>query len=253
MTGPPTPPPTSQTEIEDAARISAPAQPIPEPTDVPPAQPVAPYQTAVASIQQSSANGNYAELIRIAEEEDMLTLDHGNKARLFVIAPLTLAYLIADDPAAARYVITRLPKNLASTPLASSLIRLLASVWVRKYAAVYSRAEDLFNLCQQSGFSPAELAPTIANMTMVFVESFRKKTFSLLARAYTSINLSLAQAYLGLPIDQILLAASTNGWSYDASTQVLAPPPRGSLRSEVASAPPTLQSFSVIADSVTRV
>lgn len=106
MTGPPTPPPTSQTEIEDAARISAPAQPIPEipaaaepptaapqpqqleqpeqpaqqaavsepsePIVVPPTQPVAPYQTAFASIQQSSANGNYAELIRIAEEEDML-------------------------------------------------------------------------------------------------------------------------------------------------------------------------------------
>ena len=35
-------------------------------------------------------------------------------------------------------------------------------------------------------------------------EEFRRKTFVLLGKAYTSISVSLTQHYLGLPIDQIL-------------------------------------------------
>jgi COP9 signalosome complex subunit 8 len=39
-------------------------------------------------------------------------------------------------------------------------------------------------------------------------EGFRNRSFALIAKAYTSINLSLAQTYLGLAQEPLLACAS---------------------------------------------
>lgn len=46
---------------------------------------------------------------------------------------------------------------------------LVASTWERKYAAVYSRAEALFNIVTQQDFFDANLAPIAAGMITTFV------------------------------------------------------------------------------------
>ena len=93
---------------------------------------------------------------------------------------------------------------------------------------MYAGAEELFNLCHQPALSNDKLGAVLAELTTAFIgealvhdtdsrlvvapnwpfsEEFRRKTFVLLSKAYTSIYISLAQRYLGLPIDQILSGA----------------------------------------------
>ena len=97
---------------------------------------------------------------------------------------------------------------------------LLSSTVERRYSDVYLRAEELHQFVLQPTFGNAELAQILAGMIVSFagkyrstirddpssitatIDAFRKRTFNLLSRAYTSIPLSLAQGYLGYPPDQ---------------------------------------------------
>lgn len=93
----------------------------------------------------------------------------------------------------------------------------------RKHAKIYSQAENLFNLVHQPDFFNQKLATVLADLVTTFIgealgclglsmyffltvilESFRSRTFILLSKAYTSLPLSLGQAYLGLNAEQLL-------------------------------------------------
>ncbi len=115
---------------------------------------------------------------------------------------------------------TRLPDSLASFGLSQALFQVLASTHERKYPDVYLRAEELHEYVSQTAFSDAALGQILAGMVTSFIgeylntitahnithsrvtASFRKKTFELLSRAYTTIPLPLAQWYLGYPGDK---------------------------------------------------
>ncbi|OBZ69262.1 COP9 signalosome complex subunit 8 [Grifola frondosa] len=271
MAGPPTPPPTTATELEDAARTSVPPQvtPIVAEVQTPPtpsesAPPQAPptsaqerkktsYELLFPKLAELAVNGNFEELIQVAERGDLTGIQDTHSSRLFVIAPLVLSYLILDQLSSARFALTRLPNNIAAQPLSQMLFNLLASTWERKYASVYSRADDLFNLVQQPGFPDTTLAQVLAGLVTTFVEAFRKKTFELLSKAYTSISLPIAQVYLGLQAEQVLTAASRNGWAYDANTQILTPAKTAKMSlSGTIAGPSSLTSFNLVAESVAR-
>jgi COP9 signalosome complex subunit 8 len=80
-------------------------------------------------------------------------------------------------------------------------------------------------------------------------DSFRFRTFDLLSKAYTSLSLSLASAYLGMPgpqiiagnlpffstsdISQLHLVAEKSAWTYDASTQILSPKMRSNALDQI--------------------
>ena len=121
-------------------------------------------------------------------------------------------------------MLTRLPDTLRSQPLVQALFKLLASVSERKYANIYSRAEQLHQFVSDPSSPVQPLGPLLAGMITAFlgayhmtmsyyadsvnrgcsVDAFRKKTFDLLARAYTSIHVPLAQTYLGLTAEQVV-------------------------------------------------
>ncbi|KAI0934558.1 hypothetical protein AcV5_006365 [Taiwanofungus camphoratus] len=271
MTGPPTPPLTTPAEIEDAARNSVPPQvaPIPSGSNTtvvasqaePPQRESPPisaeqqdtYESLFPLLIDLAAKGEFKELVRVAEHGDMSARNDAQYTRLFIVAPLVLSYLTLDELSAARYALQRLPDNLASLPLSQALFGLMASVWERRHGVVYSRAEDLFSLCQQPGIPDATLGAVLGGMVNAFVEVFRKKTFTLLAKAYTSITVPLAGKYLGLSAEQVLTAAAANGWQYDSSTQLLTPTVATTSRWDGAtSAPSTLVTFNLVADSVAR-
>jgi hypothetical protein len=82
-------------------------------------------------------------------------------------------------------------------------------------------------------------------------DSFRLRTFALLSKAYTSLSLSLASTYLGIPgpqiiagnwpillstsdISQLHLVAEKNAWTYDPSTQILFPKMRSNTLNQIA-------------------
>ncbi|PIL24274.1 hypothetical protein GSI_14027 [Ganoderma sinense ZZ0214-1] len=271
MTGPPTPPPSSATEIQDAARTSVPPQAAKAAaTDpaAPDAQP-APEQVQAAANVLSTANktsyelifpslvilarsGTTKELIQMAERADLNGSDGLDQTRLFVVAPLVLAYLIADEITPARSALARLPNALSGLPITQAFFSLLASVSERKYTQIYSRAQALRDMVSQPDFPDAELGQLLVGLIDAFVEAFRKKTFALLARAYTSLPLALAQTYLGLTAEEVVNGAVPAGWAFHETTYILTPPKQSpfSARRAVDATPSTLSALSLVAESV---
>lgn len=217
--GPPTPPPITATELLDEARgnssVPAPASTAQTKQD--------PYQHIFPAIADLALQSDFKKLIRTAEISDLNGDSDRQSTRLLVTAPLVLAYLIVDNLPPARYALSRLSDSLSATSLAKSLWGLVASAWDRKYANVYSRAESLFKLVEQPDFFDQKLATVIAGMVTTFMESFRQRAFVLLSKVYTSVPLFLAQIYLGLSSDQLLIVAERAGWSYNSSINILVP------------------------------
>ncbi|KAF9469227.1 hypothetical protein BDZ94DRAFT_1244001 [Collybia nuda] len=249
--GPLTPPPTTVAELQDEARS---ADILPEavtPVTQTPTQDN--YQRIFPAISELAIHSQFEDLVHTAENADLNIDGDRHTTRLLITTPLVLAYLILDKFPPARYVLTRLPDNLTSMPLVKSLMGLVASTGERKYTAVYSRAEALFNIVTQPEFFNASLSQLTVGMITAFVESFRQRTFALVSKAYTSLPLLLAQTYLGLPPDQLLVAAEKACWSYDVSTQVLTPGSKGlPIHSTLSPAFSSLSTFNFVADSVAR-
>ncbi|KAH8099597.1 COP9 signalosome [Cristinia sonorae] len=247
MTGPPTPPPTSAIEIQDAARASVPptdiatttqqteteAEPIvtDPPTEETPAsaasvqqQLTTYYHLLFPTIAELVSRAEYAAVVEVAERGDLHAEHDDHVSRLLLTAPLVLSYLILDSLPPARFALSRIPAVLSSDPLATSLQSLVAAVWEKKYDQVYTRANDVLAVTQQENLaSHVDLAPLLSRLVISFVESFRAKTFTLLSKAYSTVPLALAQAYLGMPAEQLLPIAAAHKWSYNEASQVLSP------------------------------
>ncbi|KDQ61113.1 hypothetical protein JAAARDRAFT_152171 [Jaapia argillacea MUCL 33604] len=272
--GPPTPPPTTERELLEQQQTAAPAVAVAEgsatnPVPTPPAEvtlpsgsapqqqaePQAPQQDAYTSLFPTIADlalqGKYEQLVQLAEERDLNTLGDRQYTRMLLIAPLVLSYLILDQLPPARFALQRLPNQLANHPLTTSLFKLLASTWERKYINVYPRAEEVYELVSRPGFPDRGLAPIVQAMTTTFIETFRERTFALLSRAYTSLSLGQAQMYLGLGVDRLIPATQAKGWVYDVHLQVFVPRPIPTTAvNGVPRAPSTLASFHTIANGV---
>ncbi|KAI1794656.1 hypothetical protein LXA43DRAFT_995991 [Ganoderma leucocontextum] len=272
MTGPPTPPPSSATEIEDAARTSVPppqpAQAAATESAALAAQP-APEQVQAAANALNNANktsyeqifpslvilarsGTTRELIQMAERGDLNGGNGADHTRLFIVAPLVLAYMIVDELTPARYALTRLPNALAALPISQGLFSLLASVSERKYTQIYPRAQALREMVSAPDFPNAELGQLLVGMIDAFVDAFRKKTFALLARAYTSLPLPLAQTYLGFTAEEVVNVAVPAGWGFHETTYILTPPKQSAFNAcrVVDATPSTLSALSLVAESV---
>ncbi|KAF7337961.1 CSN8-PSD8-EIF3K domain-containing protein [Mycena venus] len=231
-TGPPTPPPSSATEIQDAARTIVPPVPAAS-TSAPAPAPQARqdnFTQIFPQIASLASEKNYLDLIKFVERNDIASDSERQPSRLLLTAPLVLAYLIVDDLPPARFALNRLPNNLATSPLGKQLHSLLASTSERKYANVYSRTQTLLEHVGQPDFFDTSLGALLGIMIGAFLDSFRSRTFNLLQKAYTSLSLSLAEMYLGLPTNEVLAAAQGSGWTFDPSTQVLTPAPKSNVR-----------------------
>ncbi|GLB34789.1 putative CSN8/PSMD8/EIF3K family protein [Lyophyllum shimeji] len=254
--GPPTPPPTTEAEIQDEAR--QPVEPVAHNVLPPQAGPTdqdAYWQSILPTIADLASQSSFDELIRIAESADLNSDANSDRrlTRMLVTAPLVLAYLIIDDLAPARFALMRLPDDVSSSPLAKALIELLASTWERKHASVYSRAENLFDLVHQPDFFHEKLASILTDLVASFVESFRQRTFTLLSKAYASLPVPLAQVYLGMKNDELLVAAQKAQWSYDPSTNILIPQVPSSVAATALELTfSSLSTFHFVANSVAK-
>ncbi|KAJ7112385.1 COP9 signalosome [Mycena crocata] len=257
-TGPPTPPPSSATEIQDATRTVAPPLPAASTSAAAPTAPPTQmrqdgFTQLFPQIASLASEKNFLGLIQLAQYRDNAPDSERQSTRLLLTAPLVLAYLTIDELPPARCALARLPNNFNSAPVVKQLLALLASTSERKYANVYTRAQALRELVSQPDFHDTSLGSILAVMIDFFLESFRTRTFNLLLKAYTSLPLSLAQMYLGLPADDVLAAAATGGWAYDASTQVLSPAPKPLGGTSNGFAPfSSLATFDFVANSVAR-
>ncbi|CAK5265250.1 unnamed protein product [Mycena citricolor] len=250
--GPLTPPPSTETEIEDAARTVGSPAPADSASTAASAASLTPdaFTRLFPQIASFATEGDYSALIRTAEAHDSSSEDERQATRFFLTAPLVLAYLINDDIPPARCALIRLPAALQSAPFSNQLFGLVASVSERKHTNVYARAQKLVEFVGQADFLDQSLGAVLSNMLAAFLNAFRQRTFKLLQRAYMSLPLSLAEKYLGMSSDEVLSAAASGGWSYDSSTQILTP----AVKTVSAAPAPvsTLSTFGFVSSSVAK-
>ncbi|KIK98084.1 hypothetical protein PAXRUDRAFT_824267 [Paxillus rubicundulus Ve08.2h10] len=260
--GPPTPPPTSATELRDEARdahIPPSAASASQSSTGPPPTPDQ-YLQAFPQIRDLALRSDFAAVVQYAELHDLNGVNDKNYTRLLLITPLILAYLVLDDLTPAQHVLTRMPENLLHHHLSQALTHLLASTFDRKYANIYSRAQALCTLVQQPDFWDATLAKIVTFMTAVFLESFRQRTLGLLRKAFASIKVSQAQIYLGSTREQLLNTlnhqkASSGHWEYDSVTDTFRPIDATGADSTklTVTAPSSLGTFQLVANGLTKV
>jgi COP9 signalosome complex subunit 8 len=131
------------------------------------------------------------------------------------------------------------------------MLNLFASVWERRYENVYSRCEAVLNLAQQGDSLHTEVTGVFTSLVTAFIESFRQRTISLLSKAYSTIPFAIAQAYLGLPTEELLSLASEKGWHFDAATHVMTPA-RVACKISSSAIPSTFAMFNTVTDNVAR-
>ncbi|KAJ8507492.1 hypothetical protein ONZ45_g10149 [Pleurotus djamor] len=264
VNAPPTPPPTSAVEISDAARtVTAEAQ-LPSASATPSAAPVSDptpvtssssrtdiYQAAFPIVTELVANGNYAALITHCERTDLNGDGDNSPTRFFTSAPLILAYLIVNNLPPARYALERLPESLVSHPLAKQLRDLLSATSSRKHTAVYSEAKLLYDQVQ-GDLIDVKLASVISALTRAFIDSFRQRTFQLVAKAYSSIHLSLVETYMGWSTEEVLTAARDAGWLFDEGSKTLTPQSKSMNGNASITGASSLHTFSFVASNVAQ-
>ncbi|KAJ3541306.1 hypothetical protein NM688_g6107 [Phlebia brevispora] len=189
-------PQTIQPAVPIASLVAAP---------VAPAQDVQ-YDLAFSALYELAATGKFADLITTAEDLDLSPADKAHPNRLLIITPLVLSYLVVDDLPPARHALSRLPSPLESLPVSQALAKLVASATERKYANIYPRAEELHRAVQDSVIPGGDLKPIANLLLQQYIETFRRKTFALISKAFTSIPLALVQQYLGCSEEQARLS-----------------------------------------------
>ncbi|RXW22328.1 hypothetical protein EST38_g3535 [Candolleomyces aberdarensis] len=246
VNAPPTPPPLSTTELQDAARASSSQNTTETQSNAPDV-----YQLRFPAILDAVSRSDYRAVARIAEEIDLTAVGDHQTSRLLIIAPLVLAYLIEDQIPPARYALARLPDIHASLPLSKLLAGLVNVTLNRVHPQVYATATSLVELVSQPDFFHQELALVLTKLATVFMDRFRLRTFELLSKAYSSLPLTLAESYLGVSGSLILEEAGKNGWTYDASSQILKPKARAKAEINFKGSS-SLSTFDFVTDSVGR-
>ncbi|KAL1685616.1 COP9 signalosome [Schizophyllum commune] len=205
------------------------------------------FRSAFAGISATVAQGQYADVVALAERADLVG-DSNSPARLLVIAPMVLAYLIVDDLTPARFALSRLPEQLHGLPIVQGLNSLVALTWQRRYDQVYSRVETLVNVANDF---EEPITQVLHALLRQFLDSFRERTFQLLSRACTEVPLNLVETYLGLPAEQIVPAAQARGWAYDEASKVFKPvKPKAVTATTAKTEISSLNTFHFVAHSV---
>ncbi|KAF9527029.1 hypothetical protein CPB83DRAFT_857019 [Crepidotus variabilis] len=269
MTGPPTPPATSPIEFQDQARSNAAEQAqvqvqAQSASAVPAAAPSASslasysdnrpeiYQNAIPDIINAIKINDFTTLVQITEELDFTTASDRQPSRLLVVAPLVLGYLILDNTSAAKYALLRLSDNLLNVGLSCALQSLVVATSNREHAKVYDQANALHKLVSQE-IPDKEFASIIITLLSAFIEGFRRRTFELLSKAYTSLPVQLACVYLDWPEAGVVKVAERQGWTCDPSTKTFSPQLQPAMtRQTGASSFSSLDTFHFVADSVAR-
>jgi len=255
----PTPPPEGPTvtpaETDHATPPTTGAEDAAPPINPPPAQPQPKqihtiYREIFPILANKVIDKDWSGLTGVAELHDLRTEHDGDASRLLLTVPLVLSYLILDDVPPGRFALTRLPSPLLHHPAAEGLLNLLASTSERNYPQVYARAEALAETLS----ADADLGIFGPSMVKSFIASFRSRAFNLISKAYTSIPVSLAESYLGLPRDEMLPSVTRHKWKYDPATDVLTPARLQDVNARhiqgVASGPSTLLTFDIVTNGV---
>ncbi|KAF5330341.1 hypothetical protein D9619_005489 [Psilocybe cf. subviscida] len=171
VNGPPTPPPTTETELHDQARmpVSSPVADNAVPLQVESTARPETYRQFLPIIGELIAKKDFEGLVRVAETVDIQVYNDHSPSRLLTVTPLVLGFLIKDDAAAARYAMVRQPDAFASFPPFRSLMMLAIATAHRQYSKVYENIDALQSQASNADFPDKDLGLIITTMVPIFL------------------------------------------------------------------------------------
>eukprot|EP01087_Luapelamoeba_hula_P005464 TRINITY_DN15531_c0_g1_i1.p1 TRINITY_DN15531_c0_g1~~TRINITY_DN15531_c0_g1_i1.p1 ORF type:complete len:209 (+),score=31.89 TRINITY_DN15531_c0_g1_i1:36-662(+) len=167
-------------------------------------------------IHTAIAKGSYHELVIACEdwEHKCAEFSGATKATQPYYSVQLLAYYITNDLNAARFLWRRIHKKVRDADPE------LVAVWGIGQQ-LYKKANygDIY-----ASFHAYNWSAPVVPLIQALSESFRQRTFNLIASAYSSISVTDARALLGLGSEADVVALSGRaGWTHEAATNTLVP------------------------------
>ncbi|KAL6078112.1 COP9 signalosome complex subunit 8 [Balamuthia mandrillaris] len=123
-----------------------------------------------------------------------------------------LVYMIENELSHARFLWKRIPAPLKeSDPELSAIWAIGREMWAKNPTNFY-KALTAFNW-----------SPGVAALITALAESYRRRMFDLVAKAYSTITVSDCATLLGLAENDTTKLAAENGWEVDSSSGMLCP------------------------------
>jgi len=112
-----------------------------------------------------------------------------------------LAYLEVGDLDSARFLWKRVPADVKkSDPEIAAAWAIGQRIWLSDYPAVYEAIKSF------------HWRPAVAQLVAILEESFRRRTFELVSKAFSVISTKSLALYLGLSVADALRFAESKGW-----------------------------------------
>ncbi|XP_069697626.1 COP9 signalosome complex subunit 8 [Periplaneta americana] len=149
---------------------------------------------------------------KLAEDLEKQELDApGGIPTSQVYAQLLAIYLYQNDLCNAKYLWKRIPQNVKNshTELAS-IWKVGQRMWQRDFPGVYVALS-------------ADWSENVGHIMQALLENVRKRAVFLVSHAYSSISVDDLAAFVGMPVEQAVLAAAEQGWTVDTASRMVKP------------------------------
>ncbi|KAL0078833.1 COP9 signalosome [Phycomyces blakesleeanus] len=156
---------------------------------------------------------NYNGLIETCEQ---LELKHAAGQSNIDLSDIDATYLIGycliNDLDSARFLRKRiLARDNVRRPEVDFAWKVCAALWDQRYSDFYSALHDF------------PWSDPIQSLVASLQENTRERMLVTVANAYTSIKISDALYYFGMPENELVTALLSKGWTYDSSSKILTP------------------------------
>ncbi|PSN42702.1 hypothetical protein C0J52_23397 [Blattella germanica] len=128
-----------------------------------------------------------------------------------VYAQLLAIYLYQNDLCNAKYLWKRIPQNVKNSHAELvNIWKVGQKMWQRDFPGVYAALN-------------VDWSENVGNIMNALLENVRKRAVYLVSHAYSSIGMDDLAAFVGMPCDQAVKAASDQGWVVDAPCRMVRP------------------------------
>lgn len=149
---------------------------------------------------------------KLAEDLEKQELDApGGIPPSQVYAQLLAIYLYQNDLCNAKYLWKRIPQNVKNSHAELGLIwKVGQKMWLRDFPGVYAALS-------------ADWSENVGHIMQALLENVRKRAVYLVSHAYSSISMDDLAAFVGMPMEQAVIAASDQGWKVDVASHMVKP------------------------------
>ncbi|XP_077997703.1 COP9 signalosome complex subunit 8-like [Glandiceps talaboti] len=155
------------------------------------------------------ATVDFAKMTEQCERQELES--PGGIATPVVYSQLLGLYLLQNDMTNAKFLWKRIPQALkVSNPELNNIWMVGQKMWLREFPGVYQSLNQ-------------DWSESVKPIMQALLENIRTRSFQLIAKAYSSIGLDEFIMFLGMPTEQAVNAAVSEGWGVDSPNKLILP------------------------------